>query len=460
MGHTPVSKSPMHRISEPPRLQEELLTPARPSSSPGLPEPVEPTPATMLATGSAAVYQRLRSSMHADGFQHYEGNPFPLAPVDESDAKGAIEMKPPQIDELAVLPADELEAIAGEMLRQARELSQLEAHTLDALCHLWMREAKHPEARVSVDIDELLAIRGLKPKKGGSGRRGGYMPEQRREMLQALVRIRNLWLRIDELATYEDNGSKTKKGRRETRQFLSGPAFVITGADGQIRLDGSVEVSNVRVTPGDVLSLYLWGPGRQTALIDAKILHLDPYRQEPESMLARYLSWLWKVRATKGTYSEPLRVSTLLEKSRLKLNTRAPSLTLQRLEKLLGSLQELGIIRSWRYKSWSIDNAPARGWAEPWLQELVIIEPPASVVEYYQGNLRGALPDGETAPLADRLRATRERLELTQAQASEAADVSQQAYSRAERGKGVADKNRKKLEAWLATHSVSTPESE
>ncbi len=169
-------------------------------------------------------------------------------------AKGAIEVKPPHIDELP-LPADELEALSTQMFEQARNLSQLEAHTLDALSHIWITQATHPEARAVVDIDELLALRGLKPKKSGSGRRGGYMPEQRREMLQALSRIRNLWLRIDELATYEDNGSKTKKGRRETRRSVAGPAFVITGVGGQPRIDGGLDVDRVSFTPGEVLSL-------------------------------------------------------------------------------------------------------------------------------------------------------------------------------------------------------------
>lgn len=460
MGHTPVSKSPTHRPGEPPKLQKERLTPTRLGQAPKLPEPIEPAPATMLATGSAAVYQRLRSSMHPDGFQQYEGSSFPLAPVDESDARGAIEMKPSHAGELSILPADEMETLAREMFRQTSELSQLEAHALDAMCHTWIKQADHPQARAVVSVDELLALRGLKPKKSGSGRYGGYTQAQRREMLQALARIQNLWLRIDELTTYEDNGSKTKTGRKVTRQAVTGPAFVITGTGGQVRLDGGLDVDRVSFTPGDVLSLYLWGPGRQTALIDAKILHLDPYRQEPESLLARYLSWLWKVRATKGTYSDPLRVSTLLKEAQLQLNEKRPGETRLRLEKLLKTLQGEGIIRSWRYKSWSLGNAPARGWAEPWLQELVIIEPADSVISHYVDNLRGALPDGEAAPLADRLRETRERLQLTQAQASEDADVSQQTYSRAERGKGVSKENRGKLEAWLATHKVSTPVSE
>ena len=464
---TPVSKSPMRsprqRPSTPPppsqTLDIEPLTTPRPQNPPGLPEPIETASPTMLATGSAAVYHRLRSSMHANGFQHHEGSTFPLVAIEESDARGAIELKPPHIDELP-LPADELEALSTQMFEQARKLSPLESHTLDALSHIWIRQANHQEARAVVDIDELLALRGLKPKKSGSGRRGGYEPEQRQEMLQALARIRNLWLRVDELATYEDNGSKTKKGRRQTRRGVAGPAFVITGVGGQTRLDGGLDVDRVSFTPGEVLSLYLWGPGRQTAVIDAKILRYDPYRHEHESTLARYLSWQWKIRSQTGTYSKPYRVSTLLKESRLQLNAGEPRRTRERLEKALDTLQRDGVIRSWRYERWSLADAPRVGWAEPWRRELVIIEPPDSVVSYYLGNLRGALPDGETAPLADRLRATRERLELTQEQAAEAVGISQQAYSRAERAKNVSRENRGKLEAWLASHKVSTPKSE
>ncbi|MDP9439300.1 MAG: helix-turn-helix transcriptional regulator [Actinomycetota bacterium] len=410
----------------------------------------------MLATGAPAMLYGLRSSMHPDAFQHHDGNPFPIAVIDESDAKGIVEMKP---QGSAILPADELESIALQMHEQTKKLSQLDADTLDALCILWMRDAKHPEDFVTVHIDAIPELRGLKPKKGGSGRRGGYGPEQRREHADSLRRVSHLHTQMHELALYRDNGSKTKARRRETRRGVEGPAFSIT-LMGQTRLDGGLDVDSLRFLPGAAFLLYLWGPGRQTALIDAKILRYDPYRQEQEKLLGRYLSWQWKIRSTKGTYSKPYRVSTLLKESRLQLNAKEPARTRERMEKALDRLQHDGVIRSWRYERWSLGNAPRVGWAEPWLRELVIIEPPDSVVSYYLGNLRGALPDGEPSPLADRLRATRERLELTQAQASETAGITQQAYSRAERGKGVTVTNRGKLEAWLASHKVSTPESE
>jgi len=418
------------------------------------PEPI-PTADELISTNSAAVYHKLRSSMHPDAFQRYDGNAFPLALVDERDAKGAIEMKPPHIDGLAVLPPDEMEALANEMFRQKSELSELEADILDALCHLWMQQAQHPQARAIIDVDALLALRGLKQKKGGSGRRGGYMPEQRREMLQALARIQNLWLRIDELTTYAENGSTSKKHRRETRRGVTGPAFILTGAGGQVQLDGGLDIDRVSVTPGDVLALYLWGPGRQTALLSAKALQYDPYRQAPEKALTRYLSYLWRVRATRGTYREPLRVATLLEKSRIEPNNLKPDRTRKRLEKALDTLRADGVIASWRYDGWELGTAPARGWALAWRQALIIIEPPPQIPEHYASELRGGMPMlTDTRPLPARMKETRVRLRLSQAAAADACGLAQQTYSRAERGASLSAQNRGKIEAWLAANTL------
>lgn len=460
-SRTPVTKSPKQapkrRLSDAPPLpqQEQLITP-RPGAAPGLPEPIEQAESTYLSTGAPAMLYGLRSSMNPEAFQYHEGNVFPLATIDESDAKGFVEMKP---QGNAIFPADEMESIARQMHQQTKELSQLDADMLDALCILWMQNARHPEDFITIDLDTFPQLRGLKPKKGGSGRRGGYEPEQRQEHADSLRRVSHLHLHMHELSFYRDNGSKTKPGRRETRRGVEGPAFFLT-LMGQSRLDGSLDVDRIRLLPGPAFMLYLWGPGRQTALIDAKILRYNHHRQEPEKLLGRYLSWQWKIRSTKGTYSKPYRVSTLLKEARLELDTTRPGRTQQRLGKLLDTLKRDGVIRSWHYQNWSLDNAPARGWGEPWLRELVIIEPPESIVAYYMGNLRGALPDGKPAPLDERLKETRSRLGLTQAQASEDADITQQAYSRAERGKGVSSTNQSKLETWLSTHEVSKPESE
>src|SRR4051812_12671115 len=117
MTRTPVSKSPQHAHTQrpgmpPPELGKERLPASRPSSSPALGEPIELASPTMLATGAPAMLYGLRSSMHPNAFQHHDGNPYPVAVIDERDAKGVVEMKP---QGSTILPADELESIAIQM---------------------------------------------------------------------------------------------------------------------------------------------------------------------------------------------------------------------------------------------------------------------------------------------------------------------------------------------------------
>ena len=448
---------PASEVPNAPTVSHEPRTLPRPTVPPELAPAIAPASPAMVATGGAAAYHGIRELMRPDGLREHDGHPWPLALINAPTAKGQVELKPPMLDSFPAIPAEELAALAAEMVKQASELSPLEADTLDSLCYIWAQQARHPEAKAFADVDDFLSLRGLKPKKGGSGRRGGYEPEQRREMLRSLSRIQNLWLRFDELDTYEEGESKKK--RKATRRGIASRAFNFSDVAGQGRLDGSLDIDRVSFTPGAVLALWLWGPGRQTALLAAKTLQYDPYRQAPEKALARYLSWQWKIRATKGTYCEPYRVATLLEHAALELNGHDPARTLTRLEKALVRLQRDGLIKSWRYESWAISDAPARGWAPLWLRALVIIEPPDAITSHYIEHLRGARPAAiATAPLPERLREARARLGLSQAAASEACDMPQQTYSRAERGAGVSAENAAKLEAWLAQHAPAASE--
>jgi len=406
----------------------------------------------MISTGSSAVYHELQASMRPGAFRALDGTPWPVAPIDKPSVRGQIELKPPFLDNFPAIPAEELEALTVGMHKQASELSGLEADMLDALTHEWIMQAQTPDSRAVVDIDALLRLRGIQPKKSGSGRRGGYEPEQRREVVNALARLQNIALSIETIDTYGEDAGASQRPRKTIRRGIKSRAFVFTTFIGQNRLDGSMDVERVTFTVGELFALYLWGSGRQTALLSAKALHYDPYRQAPEKAITRYLSYLWRVRATKGTYRKPLRVSTLLEHGGLTLNTRKPSLTLARLAKVLDTLQSDGVISTWRYDNWELGTAPPRGWAIAWLDALISIEPPADILEHYTRALRGGLPmHTNPRPLPERLRESRGRLGLSQADAAAAVGLTQQTYSRAERGAPVSTVNRAKLEAWLST---------
>jgi len=432
--------------SELPR--ERGITP-RPAAPPALPEPIESERLELIATGSSAVYHGLRSRMYPGAFRAYDGSPFPISPINETQIRGQIELKPHSLDDFPALPPDELVTLAGEMWKYASELSELDADVMDAICHAWLTQARSPESKAIVDIDAILELRGIKPKKSGNGRRGGYMPEQRQNVLQTLSRLQSLWLQLDEAPDYQ-----ASKGSKPRSRSIASRAFTFTDIAGQKRIDGGIDVDHVAFVPGELLARYLLGVGRQTALLSAKALRYDPYRQAPEKTLTRYLSYLWRVRATKGTYREPLRVTTLLEHSRIALDER-PDRKRSRLEKALDTLRADGVIASWRYDGWEPGTAPARGWASGWLQALVIIEPPAPIPAHYAGELRGGMPMlADARPIAERMKATRARLRLSQEAAAEACGLAQQTYSRAERGASLSAENRGKIEAWLAVNAL------
>jgi DNA-binding XRE family transcriptional regulator/HPt (histidine-containing phosphotransfer) domain-containing protein len=427
---------------------ERGITP-RPAAPPALPEPIESERLELIATGSSAVYHGLRSRMHAGAFREYDGSPFPISPINEPSVKGQIELKPLSLDDFPALPPDDIAALAGEMWKYASELSELDADVMDAICHAWLTQARTLDAKAIVDIDTILQLRGIKPKKGGSGRRGGYMPEQRQNVLQTLSRLQSLWLQLDEAPDYQAG-----KGKKPRSRSIASRAFTFSDVAGHQRIDGGIDIDRVAFVPGTLLALYLQGIGRQTALLSAKALRYDPYRQAPEKALTRYLSYLWRVRATKGTYRQPLRVATLLENGRIALDER-PDRKRNRLEKALDTLQADGVIASWRYDGWELGTAPARGWVPNWLQALVIIEPPASIPAHYAGELRGGMPMlADPRPLPERMNATRTRLRLSQEAAAEACGLAQQTYSRAERGASLSAENRGKIEAWLTANTL------
>jgi hypothetical protein len=108
----------------------------------------------------------------------------------------------------------------------------------------------------------------------------------------------------------------------------AGP-FVMTGRIGQRRLDGTMDVEAILVTPGEAFGRFLLGPGRQLALLSSETLRYDPYRQRPEKRLARYL-WQWRVGAHSGDFIRTYRESTLLHELGLQVEEQKPTRTRER----------------------------------------------------------------------------------------------------------------------------------
>jgi hypothetical protein len=410
-----------------------------------VPSPPLPWEAYLSVIG-AGCYQGTREAVAHGSFAQADGSPWPTAPIDKGMARGHIQLRPVVIDTQPFMPPEDLERWTQLMWRQRGELSDLDADTLDALSALWLYQATDPNDNAVANVDDLLTMRSLNRKRGGSGRRGGYMPHQRTAMLQSLARIQNLWLNMAELETYDGDDTRRGKRRRTPRKrAILSRAFVMKDLMGQVRLDGFIDVEQFIFQPGTVFAHFLTGPGRQTALLSAKALQYDPYRQAWEKRLTRYLSWQWRCEARHGNYLQPMRIKTLLEAVGQHVNQRRLARQRARLEKALDTIQEDQVIAAWQYAKE----------AAYWPDSTVLIEPPDRIREQYQHLERHETPRRRALPapgtLGERLKRQRQALQLSQIQAAEQLGLHQGYYSRLERGYAAPSPAvRTRLETWCA----------
>lgn len=272
-------------------------------------------------------------------------------------------------------------------------------------------------------------------------------------MLKALSHIQNLWVTITELDI-----ASTKKGRRTYQhktEILQSRAFTITDRLGQLRIDGHMDVRRFAFRPGDVFGRFLSGPGRQTALLSARAVGYDPYRQKWEKRLTRYLSWQWRIRAHNGSYFQSYRVSTLLESVGETANLRRAAATKDRLEKALDTLQDDRVIATWQYDGWQEPRYYSKGWAVGWLEGKIQIEPPDAIREQYRSIERHEAQAPRALPkatvLGEQLRLERNRRNLTLLHVAEDLGITAAYLSSLEHGKRSrpSSKVTKKIEQWL-----------
>ena len=387
-----------------------------------------------LPVMSSAHYQAVREALYLNTFEHAEDTPWPTARLALGHSSGQAQLRPPGADGQA-LPPDQVDAWAALMWQQRDKLSDLDADALDALSALWLSQARSSQDRAVADVDGLLTMRGIQPRARDNGRRVGFRVEQRGEMQQALAHIQNLWINIADV-----------DGADGARRSLQSRAFVITDRYGVVDRTGTmVDMERFVFQPGRVFAQFLMGPGQQTALLSAKALKYDPYRQTWEKRLSRYLSWQWRV-STDGPRAQPYRAGALLEACGMVVNTRFPARTRERLEHALDTLQGDGVIAAWHYRDWDEAIAQQRGWVERWREATLLIAPPPPVIAYYQSALHAPTPAPVAAPpppteiptspvaLGALIKARRREIGLSQAAAAAALGLSQSYISKLERG--------------------------
>ena len=402
----------------------------------GLPTPfpakILETRANYLTTFSMAYYQQLRKVMAAREFTHSK-NCYPQAKL--ATASGIVYGK-------AVLKVEDSEQ--EQLCECLNKMNDETVDVLDILCHLWLKSATEQTMFVQVTADQILRLRGLLEQKNGQGKRGGYKREWKERIANHIKILHNTWLTMPQQGNkYYLNGSREIEQNEHKHRVI-----ILADKDSQ-----SANEFQWLYRPGDLLAAHLKGSWRQTALLSQKVLQLDPYRQVYEKRIARYFSWLWRSRQRKALYLEPIRIKTILDSIRMNYQNARAAKVIERFEKMMDTLLDLGIISAWQY------DGLQEKWRD-WLDCKIIVEPPAEIIQHYEKiNSRstknrvtqktGSHKLNEISPEA--FRAERLRRKMTQMQAAEQIGVHQTTISKLENGYLPSDKKViQKIRKWMS----------
>ena len=393
---------------------------------------------------SHSVYHQVRSAVATKAFYRVDGTPFPTAAVNAKDARGHAQLRPLVLDGGADIKPEDEASLAKLMWEQREELSDLDSDVWDYCNWKWLQEADRPEDYVLVTIAELLAMRGIVKKMNGRGQRGGYKKSQREEVLKSIVHLQNVWLRLVEFEVYQ---SGRAGGRQSPTEPIQDRAIRIRES-GQFDFAGELHLHKIAFRPGHLFSRFLFGPGKQIALLSARALKYDLKSQVYEKRLARYLSWQWRIRAYQLDYFQPYRVSTMVRAIDLNEDQRFPSRTRDRLERGLDQLQRDGVIRTWQYENDRAEKGKP-GWLPQWLESTILVEPPQIIFERYQniGQKRGEVVD--FSEVSERLREKRLEANLSVLGAAEQIGVPPKDFLLFEHGRRPAVSAIDKLVKWL-----------
>ncbi|MFB5281758.1 helix-turn-helix domain-containing protein [Peribacillus sp. Hz7] len=403
-----------------------------------------------------APYQSVREALYKRRFESCDNSPWPTVQINKGNIEGCVQIKPYTF----MMKEQEAEDIlVAEAWRQAKEISDLDVDLFDALCSIFLLKARYHEDIVEIQLDDLLSIRGLKPKLGGEGRRGGYEMKQREQVVKSLTKIQSLWIELEKAIIYE-------KGK-PVQVKLQGRTFIFKN---QKKLEYEVakqaNEKKLMFTVDKVFAKYLYGSGRQVALLPTKALQYNPYRQTWEKRLTRYFSWRWRTQARKGDYQQPNKICTLLDSIGENMNKRIPSRTRDRLEKALDTLVEDGVITAWHYEKWEESIASNKGWARIWMNSTIVVKPPDVIIEQYRPIQRNRKVQNkplnqptvfsrheEVMDLGDRIRNLRKKLKLSLLQIAEELEISASYLSHIERCiKVPSNKIEKRIINWLNRH--------
>jgi len=399
----------------------------------------------------------------ADGVAGTPDN-WPAAQLAGESVAAEVIFTPQAQSPQALLPQDQADQYRKRMWYLVKSMDDLTADTWDAVISQWVAEAKSPEAKVWVSIDQILGYRGLASHITGA-HRGGFSTAQRAAVTESLLRIMAMRLQVFSMTVLEEQANEGGERKvRPVQRQIGGPALEVGLDLTQTDFLGRTEIKALLVRPGEMFARYYSGPGRPVALLSQKALTYRPGREDWEKRLTRYFAYNWDRRSHEGVDRQHHQVAQLLDAAHHQPNQNRPEDTRERLEKALRRLTDDGVIAGWEYVpgTWAEAERPQRRWFPLWLEASVEVLAPDEVQKFYTLALppetaRMAMAPALPAQVADgqitgeAVVALRKHFGLTQESLAEALNVTRSLIALIESGRRPPSKKlQASLRDWLA----------
>ncbi|MCX5906892.1 MAG: hypothetical protein NTY64_06830 [Deltaproteobacteria bacterium] len=128
-----------------------------------------------LNIDNSDLFHTLRRSKATKNFSVPDGDRWPAANLNNhTHLKAIAQLKPDPTEVEPFLHDPGISEWQSRTTEYVRRMDDLTADVLDIISAEWLKQASHPESMVVLTTDDFLRHRGINPKKGGTGRRGGY----------------------------------------------------------------------------------------------------------------------------------------------------------------------------------------------------------------------------------------------------------------------------------------------
>ena len=270
-----------------------------------------------------------------------------------------------------------IEAMREAVLRLNPRTADVWRLLTAASLEFWQEGQFEPPA-VWIDVRQLLQVMGYTKHH-----KGGFKPEQVREVAQAVGDLDNFYITIP-LGTQQYPEDKKRPGRRKKVKLEATRSYKVlfNAATDEVKdLFGNRYPMRWLLRPGEWIKAY----PRQFAPIYRAIVEL-PAKAGPHTWakaIGTELSYQYRQDRDRGELKK-LKVRTLLERACLleeTLETKKKGRMRGYFEGAMDILREIGVCQAWEYESGGIDQVEAvsKGWFDRWLEVSVVVTAPLYV---------------------------------------------------------------------------------